>query len=58
MNKLVRIIAFILLIGSTAIFVLKLKLSIPIGQKHLIAFFIIGAVSLLWANFRDKSIEK
>ena len=58
MNKLVRIIAFILLIGSTVIFVLKLKFSIPIGQKHLITFFIIGAVNLVWANYRNKSIEK
>lgn len=58
MKNFVRILAFALLLGSTALFVLKLKFNIPIGHKHLIAFFVIGAISLLWANLRDKAPEK
>lgn len=58
MTNFVRILAFVLLVGATAVFVLKLKFNIPIGHKHLIAFFVIGAISLLWANLRDKASEK
>jgi len=58
MVKLVRILAFILLLGTTIVFVLKLKMTIPIEYKHLFMFFIIGAVSLLWANFREKTLDK
>jgi heme A synthase len=58
MKNLVRIFAFLLLIGSTTIFVLKLMFNIPIAQKHLIIFFVLGAIILLWANSRDKGSDK
>ncbi|NOQ26066.1 MAG: hypothetical protein GQ564_11940 [Bacteroidales bacterium] len=58
MKNFVRILAFVLLIGTTVVFVLKLKFNIPIEHKHLFAFFVIGAISLLWSNLRDKSSEK
>jgi hypothetical protein len=58
MTNFVRILAFVLLLGSTVVFVLKLKFNIPVGHNHLIAFFVIGAISLLWSNHRDKSSDK
>jgi phosphate/sulfate permease len=53
MKNFVRILAFLLLIGSTIIFILKIKINIPISHTHLLALFIIGAISLLWANKKD-----
>jgi len=53
MNNFVRILAFILLIGSTIVFILKIKFNIPITHKQLIIFFIVGVISLFWANLRD-----
>jgi phosphate/sulfate permease len=58
MRNFVRILAFVLLIGTTVIFVLKIKLNIPISHIHLIIFFIIGVISLFWANLRNKTSEK
>ncbi len=55
MKNFVRILAFLLLIGTTIIFILKIKVNIPISHTHLLALFIIGAISLIWANKRNFS---
>ena len=52
MKIFVRILAFLLLIGTTIIFILKVWVSIPISYKQLLALFIVGVVSMFWANLR------
>jgi len=56
MKILIRTVAFILLIGTTIGFILKIRLSIPVSHIHLLTGFIVGAVSLLWINIRE-SVE-
>ncbi len=58
MRNFVRIISFILLLGTTLVFVLKIVYPVPVSHKHLIILFLIGAISLLWTNYRDKSDNK
>jgi phosphate/sulfate permease len=53
MKILIRTIAFILLIGTTIIFILKIRLNIPVSYNHLFIGFIVGAISLLWTNIRE-----
>ena len=52
MEKVVRIIAFILLLSTTTVFVLKIFIIVPIEKEQLLGLFLIGAISLLWANWR------
>jgi len=52
MKNFVRILAFMLLLGSTFLFVLKIFMNIPISHGHLFILFIIGVVSFLWANYK------
>ncbi|MFC2103997.1 hypothetical protein ACFLS4_01430 [Bacteroidota bacterium] len=58
MRTLVRLIAFILLLGTTIIFILKIRLNVPISYTHLVIIFIIGAISLFWANLRGNISNK
>ena len=58
MKIFVRIIAIVLLLGTTIIFVLKVRLHIPIAYKHLIGLFVLGAASLFWANFRESNSSR
>jgi len=58
MKNLVRIIGLVLLLVSTALFVLKMRFVIPIENIHLIILFVIGAVCFFWANLRDKPKEE
>jgi phosphate/sulfate permease len=53
MKIFIRTVAFILLIGTTIGFILKIRLSIPISHTHLLVGFIVGAISLLWTNIRE-----
>lgn len=58
MTNFVRIVSYILMIGTTLVFVLKVKFIIPISYKQLIAVFILGVVSMFWANFRNNKVVK
>lgn len=58
MITFVRILALILLLGTTGIFVLKIMFTIPIANTHLFILFIVGAISLLWANARGNKSEE
>jgi|GEM_PF-4940425 len=58
MKNFVRIIGFILVLSSTIMFVLKLMIFIPIENRHLLVLFIIGAICIIWANFRNKPKEE
>lgn len=58
MEKLVRILAMILLLGTTAIFVLKIFIEIPVSHKHLFILFLIGAISFFWANLRGNKADE
>lgn len=56
MKNFVRILSYILLIVTTIIFVLKVKIVIPISYTQLIIVFTVGVISLFWATLReDKS---
>jgi len=54
MKNFVRIIGLILLLCSTLVFVLKLKFVIPVENIHLLILFVVGAICLLWSNYRNK----
>ncbi len=59
MKNLVRILAFLLLIGSTAFFVLKVFMEIPVTHRQLLIVFAIGVVSFFWSNYNvDKDHSK
>ncbi len=58
MEKFVRLIAFILLLSTTTIFVLKIIVNIPISHKQLFIIFIVGMISFFWANWREGRKEK
>ena len=58
MIKLVRYLGITLLLGVTVIFLLKIKMIIPISYRNLIMLFLLGFISMIWANFRDKSVDK
>ncbi len=58
MINLVRYLGMALLLGVTVIFVLKMKIIVPISYRNLILLFLLGGISMLWANFRDKSDDK
>ena len=58
MKKFVRIVGLILLLVSTATFVLKLKYPIPVENIHLIGLFLLGAIFYFWANLRNKPKEE
>jgi len=57
MEKFVRILAFILLLGTTAIFIMKIFTSLPIAHSHLFILFMVGVISLFWANWRENRKE-
>ncbi|PLX10145.1 MAG: hypothetical protein C0597_17315 [Marinilabiliales bacterium] len=57
MKNLVRILALILLLGTTIIFILKIFMIIPINYIQLIILFIIGAICLFWANWRESKTD-
>lgn len=52
MKNFVRIIAFLLLIGSTTLFVLKVFMDIPVSHGQLLILFAIGVISFFWANYK------
>ena len=58
MKIFIRSLAFILLLGTTIIFVLKVRMNIPVSYTQLLIGFIVGAVSLLWTNFRESKENK
>jgi len=58
MNTFVRILSYILLIVTTIIFVLKVKIVIPVSYKQLIIVFAVGVISLLWATLREDKNNK
>lgn len=59
MKNFVRILSYILLLGTTITFVLKVKFVIPISYKQLIAVFVVGVISFFWAMLREtKSNQK
>lgn len=53
MKNFVRILSYILLIGTTIIFVLKTKVLIPVSYRQLMLVFVVGVVSLFWATLRE-----
>jgi phosphate/sulfate permease len=55
MKILIRTVAFILLIGTTIIFILKVRINLPISNVHLLVGFSAGAASLLWTNLRESA---
>jgi hypothetical protein len=50
MKNFVRILAFLLLIGSTTLFVLKVFIPIPVSHLQLVIVFAVGVISFFWAN--------
>ncbi len=58
MKILIRTVAFILLLGTTIIFVLKTRMNIPVSYTHLLIGFVVGAVSLLCTNLRESKENK
>jgi hypothetical protein len=59
MKNFVRILAFLLLIGSTALFVLKVFIQIPVTHLQLLIVFAVGVISFFWANHNlDKDSSK
>ena len=54
MKNFVRFTAFFLLIVTTIIFILKIRMNIPISHLQLFILFGVGALSLTWANLRKK----
>lgn len=59
MKNFVRILAFLLLIGSTALFVLKVFIQIPVTHLQLLIVFVVGVISFFWANHNlDKDQSK
>jgi len=55
MKILIRTVAFILLIGTTIIFIFKVRINLPISNVHLLVGFFAGAASLLWTNMRESA---
>lgn len=53
MKTFIRILSFILLIGTTVIFVLKVRINIPVSYTHLFVGFVVGVISLLWTNIKE-----
>jgi len=58
MEKLVRILAMILLLGTTIFFVLKIFTEVPISHRNLFILFLIGVISLFWANLRGNKTDR
>ncbi|MCB2194643.1 MAG: hypothetical protein KQH79_02225 [Bacteroidetes bacterium] len=59
MKNFVRILAFLLMIGSTVLFVLKVFMQIPITHLQLLIVFAVGVISFFWANYNlDKDQSK
>lgn len=59
MKDFVRILAFLLMIGSTVLFVLKVFMQIPISHLQLLIVFGVGVISFFWANYNlDKDQSK
>lgn len=58
MEKFIRILALILLLSTTAIFVFKIFVNIPVSHKHLFILFAVGVLSFFWANLRDSKNKK
>lgn len=58
MINFVRYAGMILLLTVTAVFILKIKLVIPISYLSLMLIFLLGGICVVWANFRDKSEDK
>lgn len=58
MKIFIRVLAFILLLGTTIVFVLKVRMNIPISYTHLFVGFVVGALCLLWINFRESKENK
>jgi Kef-type K+ transport system membrane component KefB len=58
MKIFIRTLAFILLLGTTIVFVLKVRMNIPVTYTHLLIGFVVGAVTLLWTNFRESKENK
>ncbi len=58
MEKFVRLIAIILLLSTTTLFVIKIIVNIPISHRQLLIIFIVGIISFFWANWREGRKEK
>ncbi len=58
MKIFIRSLSFILLLGTTIVFVLKARMNIPVSYTHLLIGFIVGAICLLWINFRESKENK
>ena len=61
MKNFVRILAFLLMIGSTLLFVLKVFMQIPVSHLQLLIVFAVGVISFFWANYnldKDQSKKK